>query len=155
ETARFTEVRRFKGEHDIRFFPDGKKFISTSNGVVWDVASGKQVGRFQDCAHCQSLEFSRDGQTVTAYGLGRIRRWDIGPGKDRSAPPLDVNRIMIHQVGFMPDGKTVVSASPDGAVRLWDAATGKELRTLVRGESWDFKRPVYMRVTPGGTVVTA
>jgi WD40 repeat protein len=39
----------------------------------------------------------------------------------------------INKIAFTPDGKQLVSASDDKVIRVWDAATGKTLRTI-RGE---------------------
>ncbi len=53
---------------------------------------------------------------------------------------------------FSPDGATVVSASLDGTARIWDAATGRELRALV-GHTDGVTRATYS--PDGATVVTA
>jgi WD40 repeat protein/tetratricopeptide (TPR) repeat protein/tRNA A-37 threonylcarbamoyl transferase component Bud32 len=39
----------------------------------------------------------------------------------------------VHGVAFSPDGKHVVTSSGDGTVRVWDAASGKEIRVLQAG----------------------
>jgi WD40 repeat protein len=41
----------------------------------------------------------------------------------------------IELVGFSPDGRTLISASEDGMVRLWEAATGKEIRHFQTAKS--------------------
>jgi RNA polymerase sigma factor (sigma-70 family) len=51
-------------------------------------------------------------------------------------PPGHVRCLEGHKepvlgVVFSPDGKRALSASSDGTVRLWDLATGKELRRLI------------------------
>jgi RNA polymerase sigma factor (sigma-70 family) len=155
ETRTWAEVRRLPGEHNVRFLPGGKRLVSATTGVVRDVASGEEVGRFENCRHCLTLDVSPDGTEAVGYALGRLRRWDPATGKDRSPPAPAANGIMIHQLGFLPDGRTVVSASPDGAVRLWDATSGAEVRTLVPGTTWDNSRPAFLRVTSDGTVVVA
>ena len=39
-------------------------------------------------------------------------------------------------VTFSPDGRRALSGSVDGTARLWDVATGSELRTVTRGDTW-------------------
>ncbi len=157
DTKRWAEALRLAEETNIRFFPDGKKIISVNTGKIWDIARGKQIGRLENYADCVALDISADGRSVTGYAMGRIRRWDAVTGKDRSLPAPSPRRIMIHQVGFLPDGKTVVSASPDGSIRIWDAASGKELRTVVKGTVWEpqTSKPIFVRVAADGTIVVA
>ncbi len=36
----------------------------------------------------------------------------------------------VYEVNFSPDGKTLVSGSQDGTIKLWNVETGEEIRTL-------------------------
>ena len=63
-----------------------------------------------------------------------------GPGVDLYGDPLPPGALArlgserlrhpnyVFAVTFTPDGKTVASMGQDGFIRLWDAATGKEIR---------------------------
>jgi WD40 repeat protein/serine/threonine protein kinase len=49
----------------------------------------------------------------------------------------------VNHANFSPDGKEVATASRDGTVRLWDAATGHELATL-RGHEGEVNSVVFL-----------
>jgi WD40 repeat protein len=55
-----------------------------------------------------------------------VRLWDL----DNPRPPrlLKGHAGAVRSVTFSPDGKRVASGATDGTVRLWDLATGKEVR---------------------------
>src|SRR5262249_33817619 len=48
----------------------------------------------------------------------------------RLGPPKAYFAITVYAVAFSPDGKTLAAASSDKVLRLWEVATGKELRQL-------------------------
>jgi WD40 repeat protein len=57
----------------------------------------------------------------------------------------------IHGLAFAPDGKTVASGSIDNTVRLWDADSGKELRSFPGHDPW----VVSVAISPDGKLLAS
>jgi len=65
--------------------------------------------------------------------------------KDSALPPGAITRLgevryqgvgRVFSVAFAPDGKTLLAGAWDGSIRLWDVATGKELRQFSGHRGW-------------------
>ena len=78
----------------------------------------------------RALAFTKDGKRLAAAsgGLGEVLVWDV----DRKKVLVKINghQDAIYAVSFSPDGKYLATSSYDKLVKLWDAATGLEVRTL-------------------------
>ncbi|HYT94852.1 MAG TPA: sigma-70 family RNA polymerase sigma factor, partial [Gemmataceae bacterium] len=57
----------------------------------------------------------------------------------------------VHSVAFAPGGKVLASAGWDWAVRLWDAATGKELHQIPSPDGWFW----CVAFSPDGSLLAA
>jgi hypothetical protein len=96
-----------------------------------------------------ALAISPDGRTLAA-GTGdrtnrTIRLWDLPTGKELVRIPVE--RGVIIGVCFSPDGKTLAGTTDVPSkgrymAQLWDAATGKELR------SWALAHPGPLVFSP-------
>lgn len=90
--------------------------------------------------------FSPDGgRLATAGGDGLVKIWSVPEsGPVTLAARLEsqlkagaTNAVAaVSAVNFSPDGKQVVSGGADGVVRVWDAATGAEVRGLRGHTEW-------------------
>jgi WD40 repeat protein len=113
-------------------FLDGGKILATAGASglrFWDTASGRLLTKIKgdfDSAPVLSADGKwlamREDESLTIREVpsGRlIRRWDPATLKPSFGPPL----------AFSPDGKVLVEGGV-AALRLWDTATGKEIRLL-------------------------
>lgn len=85
-----------------------------------------------------SLAISPDGRLLAGGDReGKVRLWDLGTGRELAQ--LTGHQGMVASLDFSPDSRTLMCASGnrpvgkavgDTTVRLWDVATGKEVRQL-------------------------
>jgi RNA polymerase sigma factor (sigma-70 family) len=154
--ARLGTVRFRSGDagHFFAFSPDGNRLALgptdlDHNAVrLCDPATGREVrvlrGERPDWFSC--LAFSPDGKALAAAGytwdergrrISLVALWDPATGKLRTRWLGRQDKEMIRCLAFSPDGKTVATggmevfkAAAPQPVRLWDVATGKEIRRL-------------------------
>ena len=95
----------------------------------------KQWHRLAPCA-ISNPAFAFDGRRLLAADDKVARLWDLETGKELRR--FEGHAEVIRAVAFSPDGKQVLtgggrktdmsSRSTDNSTRLWDVATGKEIR---------------------------
>lgn len=134
----------------MQFSPCGRYFAAGNS--LFDAVERAPIRRLPDqggTAHPAQLCFSPDGNTLAVvYGL-RIRLLGIPSGEEKAV--LRGHPNYIHAIGFMPDGRTVISAGADGIVRVWDAATGTETRQ----HDWGIGKVCVAAVSPDGMLCAA
>lgn len=65
------------------------------------------------------------------------------------AATLKGHKEMLYAVAFSPDGKYLVTGSFDQTIKLWDAVTGKEIKTLA-GSAGHQKQVLAVAFSPDG-----
>jgi RNA polymerase sigma factor (sigma-70 family) len=113
------------------FSPDGRLLATLAGEQVIsmrEVATGRELNRLKGPA-TYPLAFSPDGETlaVSDSRANQLVFWDVAKGEKARQIPVSID--WDSPFAFTPDGKSLLAKAggPKGALRLLDAATGKEL----------------------------
>jgi WD40 repeat protein len=116
---------------DAAFSPDGRLVVEgTSNGAakVFDAATGRRLRTLIIGRGVDSVAFNPDGAVLAlASDDGSIRLFDT---KSWCETKQVNNSDITEKIAFSPDGSWLAAATFE-KVRLWDIATGTELRSFL------------------------
>jgi WD40 repeat protein len=130
------EMKKWSCDTDetfVFFSPDGQYLFRLVDGKVpWQAFrtnNGEQVKAFENIAGINSLRgFFPDGQRVFGRDAGGVQVYDVSSGK--KVEELALGQSPAAAVTLSPDGKRFLAAHVDQHVRLWDAASGRELSSF-------------------------
>jgi hypothetical protein len=134
----------------VAFHPDGKQVISSGlepSLYWWDTTSGQRT-RLQrgHGTAVHELAFGAQGKMLVSAGGDRTARlWNASNGA--LVRTISVGSLT-YAADLSQDGKWVATGSFDGLVRLYEAATGRELARLLSVE--EKEKASWLVLTPQG-----
>lgn len=147
------------------FSPDSKTLASGDIGNtirLWNMDTGTDRAFFKvSTGNFHALTFSPNGKFLASGNNdGKVRLWDAtvkkqkGSGMLRQYTPLLTlkgHKNQVSALAFSSDGKTLITASSYGNIRVWDTTTGSERFTC----SGHFGNPLGLVFSETGSTFTS
>lgn len=139
--------------NDARFV-NGTFAVSVSDDgsiALWDLKTGEMASRIDEGGDKMlSVAVNEDGSRAVAASWDRnAYLYAVEEGRLSRIATLGGHRGNVNSVDFLPDGKGVLTASYDGSIRLFDAASG-ELEREIHAHGWGIN---VIKAMPGGETV--
>ena len=97
--------------------------------MAWDIAGGKSFRTINVGYTVHSLAQTGDGRFLYVAGAGpQIRVYNLT--NSQVAKTFDGHSDVVNIITISPNNKLLLSGSSDKTARIWDIATGKQLRAL-------------------------
>lgn len=127
------------GVRSLHFDSGGTRLLSASlDGTIrrWELASGSTTATLQTPSGVLAMVPLDEGQFATGGEDHLIRIWraaDLGDGAAEPVRELSGHSGPITALARIAENGQLVSGSGDGTLRVWDPATGKQVRQLKHG----------------------
>jgi WD40 repeat protein len=148
---------------NMHFSPDGKLLATStpSRVYLWGPANGRLVRRLRfdrefrtgDPGNRGEVRFSPDGSRIAMV----YRQWlEVRSLERKNDPPIRILAGIglpgtVWAVRWTADGSQLLTVSSDEFVRVWNARTGAELRSL----KWEIGRLYCVAFSPDGLTCAA
>jgi len=151
-SLRFTLAGHTGFVESVAWAPDFRGLVtggSDGTARVWQIRDGAAsqtliLSAREMAGGVRGVAFSSDGTRVLAGGAdgAGAKIWDVGPDGDAEVASFP-GVGFLGDVEFMPDGRRVVAARPNGSLTIWDLEGHRSLGTIgprVREHWFDLTR---------------
>ncbi|MBM4070701.1 MAG: hypothetical protein FJ271_17365 [Planctomycetes bacterium] len=126
EIFRYSGPAIDQGIASLECSPDGRRLLmGQGTSYLFDLADGKELHRFPNgYVAC----FSSNGERILAGGSDHLTYWNAHGKREVLLKFEGVPKDVMTGVTLSPDGQHALSSSRDGALRIWNVNTGKEVQ---------------------------
>jgi WD40 repeat protein len=138
------EARKLSGHTDmvtsVAFLPDGQRAVSCSidkSVRLWNVQTGSELNAIALPDRAYRLTLAPDGRRVVIGCRAAAHVWDVESDKVTVFEATMERGFYVEQGRFSPDGRWLLASGSDGAVRMWNVASGREqtpIKVLIKGK---------------------